>query len=116
MILILMMCCCLLSLVIAGAYFYKNRGEFTAEITPMNLIETYNPAEASGRSGAVNADDYTALSKNVDILSNEFLYGSIFNSLIIFLLQDFLVVDTIQVDYRHLHHSRDMNLFYMYHN
>ena len=67
MILILMMCCCLLSLVIAGAYFYKNRGEFTAEITPMNLIETYNPAEASGRSGAVNVDDYTALSKNVDI-------------------------------------------------
>lgn len=67
MILILMMCCCLLSLVIAGAYFYKNRGEFTAEITPMNLIETYNPAEASGRSGAVNVDDYTALSKNVDV-------------------------------------------------
>jgi len=67
MILILIMCCCLLSLVIAGAYFYKNRGEFTAEITPMNLIETYNPAEASGRSGAVNVDDYTALSKNVDV-------------------------------------------------
>ena len=67
MILILIMCCCLLSIVIAGAYFYKNRGEFTAEITPMNLIETYNPAEASGRSGAVNVDDYTALSKNVDI-------------------------------------------------
>lgn len=67
MILILVMCCCLLSLVIAGVYFYKNRGEFTAEITPMNLIETYNPAEASGRSGAVNVDDYTALSKNVDI-------------------------------------------------
>ena len=67
MILILIMCCCLLSIVIAGAYFYKNRGEFTAEITPMNLIETYNPAEASGRSGAVNVDDYTALSKNVDV-------------------------------------------------
>ena len=67
MFLILMMCCCLLSLVIAGAYFYKNRGEFTAEITPMNLIETFNPAEASGRSGAVKTDDYTALSKNVDV-------------------------------------------------
>jgi len=62
-----MMCCFLFALVIAGAYFYKNRGEFTPEITPMNLIETYNPAEASGRSGAVNTDDYTALSKNVDI-------------------------------------------------
>lgn len=67
MFLILMMCCCLLSLVIAGAYFYKNRGEFTAEIIPMNLIETFNPAEASGRSGAVKTDDYTALSKNVDV-------------------------------------------------
>lgn len=67
MILILIMCCFLFALVIAGAYFYKNRGEFTAEITPMNLIETYNPAEASGRSGAVNVDDYTALSKNVDV-------------------------------------------------
>lgn len=67
MVLILMMCCFLFALVIAGAYFYKNRGEFTAEITPMNLIETYNPAEASGRSGAVNVDDYTALSKNVDV-------------------------------------------------
>ena len=67
MVLILIMCCFLFALVIAGAYFYKNRGEFTAEITPMNLIETYNPAEASGRSGAVNTDDYTALSKNVDV-------------------------------------------------
>jgi len=62
-----MMCCCLLSLVIAGAYFYTKRGEFTAEIIPMNLIETFNPAEASGRSGAVKTDDYTALSKNVDV-------------------------------------------------
>jgi len=62
-----MMCCCLLSLVIGGAYFYKNRGGFTAEIIPMNLIETYNPAEAAGRSGAVKTDDYTALSKNVDV-------------------------------------------------
>lgn len=67
MFLILMMCCCLLSLVIAGAYFYTKRGEFTAEIIPMNLIETFNPAEASGRSGAVKTDDYTALSKNVDV-------------------------------------------------
>ncbi len=67
MFLILMMFCCLLSLVIGGAYFYKNRGQFTAEIIPMNLIETYNPAEASGRSGAVKTDDYTALSKNVDV-------------------------------------------------